>query len=284
MKHTITLFTLFIVLLSSYATNGMDKSSDSAKNKIPTLYALCKHQITTGYGKTYDEQRANALKSIETISTCMNDDFTNDVKRSFIHNHWKVEQSPHILIKTKHKLYGMVDDDMYIWDISNTIDGTIITKKIDTLHTDRHDRAQKITCAIANKNGSFVYTAAKDSMIKIWDTNSHECKGTLPDRCYFSALSENPHGDLCSLANQGEIKIWDVTTQSCKQALPQRYDNATPWRLLADTHMIYAAGGMGGLLYNGPILVYDMREGKCIYALNPHGRAVTALAKSKKDR
>lgn len=31
MKHTITLFTLFIVLLSSYATNGMDKSSDSTE-------------------------------------------------------------------------------------------------------------------------------------------------------------------------------------------------------------------------------------------------------------
>jgi WD40 repeat protein len=284
MNHNVLFYISLFSITMSHAMQEQLSVNNLPLNKshwIPTLSALCTHQITKGWGNTYNEQRNNALQSIEKLKPRINDDYINDIKKSFVHNHWNIKESPQFLIKNNNKLYGITKRNMCIWDLSNTIH-CILPKKIHRIHAKNFSQAQNITCALASKNSPFLYTSAFDSIIKIWDTNSDTWIGLLADHGDINALSENTNGDLCSLNHQGKIKIWDIATQTCKQTLIKEDDHIDPWKLLADTYMIYTAGDYSSNR-RGRILIYDIRHNKCINDLNAHDYAVNCLAKSKNE-
>lgn len=258
-------------------------------NAGSTLYSLCKNKILAGYGNNDTERYKNALQSIEKISAYMDNDFVADeLKKPFLQRYFAylpcattplAGGEASYLTKNNHKLYATIGKNIYLYDL--TVQCPMVEpQKIISLHESEIDRA------LASKKSAMVYSISKrSSVIKLWDTDSDECKGELVHafRGSLRGLSEMNDGNPCATDIDGNITIWDISSGKVKQSLPKYYDNVIIYDLLADTHMIYAAGGMDGLLCNGPICIYDTRVGKCIEGMNPHGRSVIHLAKSKKD-
>jgi len=284
---------LLCTLVAAHVTYTMEPTSSS----VVSLYSLCTNKIITGYGDTYTKQCKQALESIEKIDNSMDEDFANGFKRSFVRHHLGslpcsttpfVEQCPSILIKNNNTLYGIMDKDMCIWN-SSAKTNNIITEeeKIIRLHRTRYNHAQIIRCAIANQNGSFLYTGADKGGIKIWDIKSGKCKYVkmLAGSFWYKtrAFSENSNGDLCSTDIDGKIKIWDITTTSCKQTLKNIHSNTIALTMLANTDTIYAGGQFKKFAYNGPIFIYDTRIAKCIACVNSHNYGIKHLTKSQKD-
>ena len=287
------LFTIFFMCVVPYHLYAMEKKSSS----VTPLLTLCKNKIITGSGNTYAEQCKDALNSITTISTCMDESFVEDFQRSFVRHHvgslpctttpFK-EQSPSILLRAHNTLYGILGKDIYMWDLSTKANDIAITgSKITNLHRGRYKKPQMIQCALASKDGSRLYTGADNGGIKIWNLQSDTCKyvTTLPGSFYkkTKSFSENNNGNLCSADIDGKVRIWDITTQSRIQQLSHLYSKIAVFKVLADEHMIYA-GGQDLLFKNScPIFIYDTRVEKCIDCTDSHSCTITHLAKSKKD-
>lgn len=286
------------LLLSLLITTFTLHTMETPPSQVPSLYTLCKNKITTGGGDTYVAQCKDALAKIELIQNEYSEPCAEDFKSSFMHNHMTTfpcttelfaEQSPSILIPTHHALYGTVGKDIYTWYLSpKTEDDILITgSKTTHLHHGYYKKPQTIKCALISKDGSLLYTGANSGGIKIWNIQSDTINyvtllaGSFWNK--FRSFSENNHGDLCSATVDGEIKIWDIATESRIQKLTNKYSQIATFKLLADTHMIYAGGQDLLFKRSGLIFIYDTRQGNCIDHTDSHHGCITHLAKSKKD-
>lgn len=287
-------FILLSLLITTIPLYTMEKE----QSRVPSLYTLCKNKIVTGYGDTYVAQCKNALAAIELIHNEYSERCAKDFEQSFIDNHINslpcttktfAQPTPSILISTHDSLYGIAGKDIYTWNTAKKTDTgiTITQSKIANIHRGRYEKPQTIKCALASKDGSFLYTGANNGGIQIWNIQADtviyvtQLAGSFWNK--FRSFSENKHGNLCSVTLDGDVKIWDINTESRIQKLSNKYSDIATLKILADTHIIYAGGQDLLFKQNGPIFIYDTREGKCIGSTDSPYGCITHLAKSKKD-
>ena len=278
------IITLCLLLLQTNLTLSMNEQQPVNQNKpntIPTLSALCRHQITKGYGITYEEQRKNALQSLGKLYSAVNDEYMEEINHSFINNHWDIKESPSILIQQKNKLYGMFIRNMEVWDLSATINGIIVSKTINNIHTDQTNNIRTITCALASKNNNLLYTGSSSDKIKIWNSYTDKCIASLPNNGWVDTLAEN-NNDLYSLTDK-KIHLWDLDKKVCKQKLPEHPTDLHIWSLLADNNEVYAAGAESFGSGPSPILIYDIRQNNYVVNQHAHNKRITNLVHSKKN-
>lgn len=275
-------FSLFLLhITTTYTMNESQLTNQNEANSIPTLSALCRHQITKGYGKTHEEQRNNALKSLGMLYSNLNDEYMEKIHQSFIHNHWNIQQSPEMLLTKNNKLYGIFVKDIRIWDLSTTINGKITNKEMYNIHIDKNNKMRTITCALISQNKNILYTGSSGDNIKLWNTNNNRCIANLPNEEWIDAFAEQ-NNDLYVLTYEN-IYIWDINKQLCKQKLPENPHAITSWSLLVNNNEIYAAGNKNFNTGPSPIIRYDIRDNNYTIHESAHNAKITNLIKSKKN-
>lgn len=128
--------------------------------------------------------------------------------------------------------------------------------------------------AVNNLEGSILASGSDDQTIKLWDTRTGECVGTLwGHHDWVQSLSFSPDGQtLASGSRDQTVKLWDWRTGECLHTLQ------------GHTHRVksVAFSRQGGILASGSddttIKLWDTDKGICLQTIQGHQDWVLSVA------
>jgi WD40 repeat protein len=156
-----------------------------------------------------------------------------------------------------------------VWD---TETGTLVTAIAG------HSRT--VTAMTFGPDGSWLASAGRDRMVRIWTTGSWDLRFELgPHPFWVNALGSVRRSHI-AVAGDGFVQIWDLTTAEPIVRFDD-YDQVLNAVVIApDLSWVAASGGEAGPLRDNPVLVWNLRTGRRTHTLSGHHGEINALVSS----